>query len=189
MGAGRPDAAGPKRVTVRSARPEQGTVRPSFPTTSPVAAATARILAAYLSNHKLSPAEAASLSGRIVDALVSLASGCGRVMSETPPARAEQPAAKRRAKPREAGTAATEGAGPAGAGGVDPRARGRAGRSAHGRTGRRWQRGSPKTGRVPAAQPIQAAPPEAVGPADLPRKRKRAVPAAIQTRPGRGCGA
>ena len=40
-----------------------------LPTTSLVAVASARILAAYLTNHKLSPAEAASLGGKIAHTL------------------------------------------------------------------------------------------------------------------------
>ncbi len=69
---------------------------PPFPTTSPVAVATTRILAAYLSNHKLSPAEAVGLSGTIAQVLASLAAGTA-VKNVVP--LAEQ-APKRQAKPR-----------------------------------------------------------------------------------------
>jgi hypothetical protein len=71
----------------------------SFPTTSPVAVATARILSAYLSNHKLSPAEAAGLGERIADALGSVANGA--VTKRHPPAAlAPEPAPWRQARPR-----------------------------------------------------------------------------------------
>ena len=73
---------------------------PLIPTTSPVAIATARILAAYLSNHRLSPAEAASLSTKIAETLVSLTGGANAVTPR--PAFGEEPAAKRPVKPRRA---------------------------------------------------------------------------------------
>jgi hypothetical protein len=74
-------------------------VPPPFPTTSPLAVAATRILAAYLSRHKLSPAEAASLGGTIADALASLARGAS-VKSNTAPAPAEDLLPRRQAKPR-----------------------------------------------------------------------------------------
>jgi hypothetical protein len=67
--------------------------------TSPVAVAATRILAAYLSNHKLSPAEAASLSETIVAVLGSLVTG-GSLETDGPRALAEEPAPKAQAKPR-----------------------------------------------------------------------------------------
>ncbi len=72
---------------------------PSLPTTSPVAVATTRILAAYLSNHRLSPAEAASLSGIIADTLASLTNG-GSMKRHMAAASVEEPAPRRQAAPR-----------------------------------------------------------------------------------------
>jgi hypothetical protein len=74
-------------------------VPPSLPTTSPVAVATTRILAAYLSNHRLSPAEAASLSGIIADTLASLTNG-GSMKRHMAAASVEEPAPRRQAAPR-----------------------------------------------------------------------------------------
>ena len=72
---------------------------PSFPTTSPVAIATTRILAAYLSNHRLSPTEAASLSEIIVTTLAELTGDAdGLVRSRS--AAAQEPKARRQAAPR-----------------------------------------------------------------------------------------
>ena len=62
---------------------------PHLPTTSPVAVAANRILTAYLSNHKLSAAEAANLSGAITAVLAALVAG----RSATSPAPIAQPEA------------------------------------------------------------------------------------------------
>ena len=72
---------------------------PSFPTTSPVATAAARILAAYLSNHHVSPAEAAGLSSAIAETLARL-TGLAAAKSEPPHAPAAKTVSRRRAKPR-----------------------------------------------------------------------------------------
>jgi hypothetical protein len=150
-------------------------VRPPFPTTSPAAIATARILAAYLANHKLSPAEAASLGGRIADALVSLTNATD-VKSETPLAQAEKPAPKRRAKAgisREARTVAVEATMPEPIAEPEPEP-----------DAQPMAEREPEDRPVPAAEPIQAAPPEASVAAEFPRKRKR--PSRPRSKRGQG---
>jgi len=75
---------------------------PSFSATSPVATASARILSAYLSRNKLSPAETASLSAAITSAVAALAAGT--IPSASTIARAAEPVPNGRAakvpKPR-----------------------------------------------------------------------------------------
>jgi hypothetical protein len=68
-------------------------VPPHLPTTSPVAVAANRILAAYLRNHKLSATEAASLSGAITAVLAALVAG---TPATSQPKVADAPAPSRR---------------------------------------------------------------------------------------------
>lgn len=101
---------------------------PPFATTSPVAVAATRILAAYLSNHKLSPTEAANLSGTIVEALGRLVGGAdaGSASAAEPelwPARQDKPRRARRAVAAEAEDAASPGLLPASPPPVEPPAK------------------------------------------------------------------
>jgi hypothetical protein len=79
-------------------------VPPLLPTTSTVAVAAARILAAYLANHRLSPVEAVSLGGVIAETLAGLATE-GDLTSSTARAPTAQPATRQppghRAEPQE----------------------------------------------------------------------------------------
>lgn len=132
-------------------------MHPLFPTTSPVALATRRILAAYLSNHRLSPAEAASLSGTIADTLArfgagaSVARNAALVPTEEPP----PPRTKPR-RPRQAQVVTTEAevpsrmelSSPMPESSVEP---------------------EPEEG----PEPIQASAPQVAGTAGMSRKRKR----------------
>jgi hypothetical protein len=153
-------------------------VPPSFPTTSPVAIATARILSAYLSNHKLSPAEAASLGGDIADTLAGLTSGLpsrSRVTSEPPPlVPAEEPAPVRQAKPREPRLAASR---PEPHAEPEPDAEQEADLAAVADR-------EPEDGPAPAAAPTPTQPTVAEAAADVPRKRKR--PSRPRSRRGKG---
>ena len=149
---------------------------PSFPTTSPVAIATARILSAYLSNHKLSPAEAASLGGDIADTLAGLTSGLpsrSRVTSEPPPlVPTEEPAPVRQAKPREPRLAASR---------PEPRAEPEPDAEQEADLAAVADR-EPEERLTAAAAPTQPTVAEAA--ADLPRKRKR--PSRPRSRRGKG---
>jgi ribonuclease E len=150
-------------------------VPPSFPTTSPVAIETARILSAYLSNHKLSPAEAASLGGDIADTLAGLTSGLpsrSRVTREPPPlVPTEEPAPVRQAKPREPRLAASR---------LEPVAEPEPDAEQEADLAAVADR-EPEDGPAPAAAPTQPAVAEA---ADVPRKRKR--PSRPRSRRGKG---
>jgi hypothetical protein len=159
-------------------------VPPLLPTTSPVAVAAARILAAYLSNHKLSPAEAASLSGTIVETLAGLARQ-GRAMSNPTLRLVAEPAPARRTKALARRHVPAE---------VEPPAP---------RSGTRTGTGSglsaepeaetqpisePDDGAIPSPEPSGASAPdlqaEATDVLDLPRRRKR--PSRPRSRRGQG---
>jgi hypothetical protein len=168
-------------------------VPPSFPTTSSVAVAVAaaRILEAYLSNHKLSPAEAASLGGRIAEALGSLTSHAG-VKNEISPASGTEPAAKRRGKSRM--HAKLWAAAPEPVAAVaefefdsefepDPEPE----PQPMAEPAVMVAEAEPEESPVPEAAETQVYQPEAAGPAEVPRKRKR--PSRPRSRRGQGAGA
>jgi hypothetical protein len=156
-------------------------VLPSFPTTSSVAAATARILEAYLSNHKLSPAEAASLGGMIAQALGSLTSHSG-VENETASAPGTEPASKRRGKSRVIAQARAPPPEPVAAL-PDPEPEAQPMAEAVVMVAEAEPEDMPEL----AAAPTQGYQPEAAGPAESPHKRKR--PSRPRSKRGQGAGA
>ncbi len=71
-----------------------------YPTTSPVAVAATRILSAYLSNHRLSAGDAASLGGRITAVLGSLLGDAAAPAPVSAASPAAKPAVSRQKRPR-----------------------------------------------------------------------------------------